>query len=140
MRRAEDPLSDYRNGPQHLYNVFWDLFPLGTGLGTEDVITKAAYRRIFLHHSNRFATQHQLLAVVSDTMLRLEVNRCVYHRTKQSGKLFEDFVERVNSPTFAAELEEAERNPEGKTALRLAREVTRFITLSGNNIVRSHLL
>jgi hypothetical protein len=132
--RAAGPLNDYNQGAAALYSTWWSLFPLQQGLVADRPIPKKKFRHLFLYYDNRFAHNIPLLFHCADVIMRHAANTSVHVRVKNDDKSFRDFKDLTQSPTFAADLKRAAKDPKGPVARGLLRKIEKFVKLCGKAV------
>ena len=132
--RGENPTDDYSHHPTALYNAWFDLFPLQSGLVENQTITESKYRHMFLYHDNRFAQDLPLLFHCADTIMRHNVNCSVGVKIKASPASFDAFKKIVEDADFIELLQTAIANPKGKEAKRVLQRVMSFINIVAGKV------
>ena len=137
IRRAEDPLSDYKGGGRKLYDVWPDFFPRRAGLPKSGTIKQRTYRRMLKYSDGRFAASPPFIFVNANVKSVLSVNSNVGLRCRLYPNVLERFKECITAPAFRSTILDALRDPGSKAARVVYETASKFIRFVARDVSHS---
>jgi hypothetical protein len=134
VERNRDPINEFENNDLLLTQAFPWLYLFGKGVPKSSTMPRPYTKAVLNHYNRSFSKDHKFIFLLFDQMRRHIAAQAAKARLYSQNQNITQFVEFVNEPGFANDLDFAVKTPESKEAKKILAKLLPNIKMAGGNV------